>query len=394
MCQQQQQKQAKKQKQKQAGSETLSTALLLACALMIAMQRLLLPWPGGFLAMPGAATRGLPMLRMLWDVLQLQAPAASTAEMRACDKYTRGASMPEINATIAAKAYAAKCGVLSLCEHLMTFGPEGGYGQPKVGSDPGELQLVVLQAKLLLAGSAWHLRSLMRESRGLSELQAPRENDTRGRRVLDRQQLQRVPVEPAHEHTLQQLGVVLPMDNPGLPPVRMDVTNWLVAAINLVEALTTPQPASAEQSPAAAFFSRSCFQGGSAATYTDVETLSLEMPPLMLQCVLLLPEAYAPLAANGAAAVVKPLTVQAAVWPALLGAVTHTTPAAAMGAFLARRQQTALQMLRALLCHILPAISAVKRRKTELVQPSLYDKLEVCLAALPGMLFVAAAGAC
>jgi hypothetical protein len=63
--------QQQQQQQQQAGRLTLSTALQLSCALVAVMGSLLLPWPGGFLAMPGAATWGLPMLRMLWDVLQL-----------------------------------------------------------------------------------------------------------------------------------------------------------------------------------------------------------------------------------------------------------------------------------------------------------------------------------
>jgi hypothetical protein len=253
---------------------------------------------------------------------------------------------------------------------------------------------VVLQIKLLLAGAAWHLRSLMRESQGLSVLLVPIENDMRGRRVLDKQQLQRVPVEPAHERVLQQLGVVPPSDFRTRPDpqamkqMRLDASNWLMAAANLVDALISPQPANAALSPADAFLAR-CSEGWSAATYADAEMLSLELPPLMMQCVLLLPEAYASIAAVLVGALVKPLLVQLRVLPQ----VTHTTAAAAQDAFLARRRQAALQMLRVLLCHILPAISAIKRRTQELVQPQYVEHLELCLASLPDILLEAASGA-
>lgn len=342
---QQQQQQAKKQKQ--AGPLTLSSELLLSCGLVTVMHRLLLPWPGGFLEMPGAATRGISMLRMLRDVLQLQAPAASKADVRQCVTWIQGVGMPDTLASIAAKAYAAKCGVLWLCAHMKTFRPDSDGGQHKVGSDSGELQLVVLQVKLLLAGSAWHLRSLMRESRGLSELLVPSENDTRGRRVLDKQQLQRVPVEPAHEHALQQLGVVLPADS-GVPPdaeavrqMRSDASSWLVAAAYLVDALTNPEPAtgSADPSPAAAFLAGSYLQDNSAATHADVETVSLKLPPLMLQCVLLQPETHVGVATILAAVVDRPLAVQIRVFLDLLGWARHMVVDAARAAYLARRQQ-------------------------------------------------------
>jgi hypothetical protein len=119
--------------------------------------------------------------------------------------------------------------------------------------------------------------------------------------------------------------------------------------------------------------------------------VSLELPPLLMQCVLLLPpEAPVSVLAQVAAAVLRPLLLLIEL-PESLASTTDTTAVSSGASFFARRQQSALQMLRALLCYILPAISSAKRREQEPLQADMLDLM--CLTNLVGLLLIAATGA-